>query len=111
MVNVTSRQSCLALLATEILKITVSHESLTERERPHPPATRRDRVDPRAQQPIVDLCLLTGRHRVTQHDHLVAPHLLSQVRRYPPLQRRQARPQPVFTTQPLVDPRLPHPPP
>ena len=82
------------------------------RECPDRPDPAGDRISPPAQQPVIDLGLLTGyRWMQAQHPHLRPADLLGQVRRHIPAQRGHRHRQPPLIAQPLMnrghrDPRL-----
>jgi hypothetical protein len=80
------------------------------RERPDRAEPARDRISPPAQQPVVDLRLLTRHRRVqAQHPDLGPAGLLRQVRRHIPAQRRHRHRQPPIIPKPLTDRRHRHP--
>src|SRR5262245_29562146 len=59
------------------------------------------RVGPHAQPPVVDLCLFARRDVIAQHNHPVAALVLAHVAGDIPLERGQARLEPLLITQPL----------
>ncbi len=74
-----------------------------DHEAPHPPHALRRRVEPSAEQAIVDLGFVPGRRGVTQDPHRVTGHLLFEVGPDEPAQRRLRDAEAVVVTQALVN--------
>ena len=72
-------------------------------EAPHPAHALRRRVEPPAQQAIVDLGFVPGRRGVAQHPNRVTGHLLVEVGPDEPAQRGLRDAEAVVVTQALVD--------
>jgi hypothetical protein len=78
-------------------------------KRPHRPPPPRPGVEPHPQPAVVDLRLLTGRRRVTQHRDPGPAGLLGQGGPHPTAHTRDTRLQALLIAQPLMDRRDRHP--
>jgi len=78
------------------------------RERPHPPAPPRARIEPRAQVAVIHLRLGAGRRRRPPDLQLRLPRPLRELRPHVPADAGHARRQALLITQPLPDHRHRH---